>query len=154
MKNVQPPDYSNSMRLGQYVDDTQTSTRYSSAQAYSQPSTSYQKQSTSYRTSGYGDTTGGYGDTTGGYGDTTGGYGGSDSYEAVSGNIGGGTTSTTTTRTVSYKKTASYKRTIEVPETVETVEVIHTTSPTTPFETEDENTGLLSDGNQFNFDED
>ena len=140
MKNVQPPDYSNSMRLGQYVDDTQTSTRYSSAQAYSQPSTSYQKQSTSYRTSGYGDTTGG--------------YGGSDSYEAVSGNIGGGTTSTTTTRTVSYKKTASYKRTIEVPETVETVEVIHTTSPTTPFETEDENTGLLSDGNQFNFDED
>ena len=104
MKNVQPPDYSNSMKLGQYVDDTQTSTRYSSAQAYSKPSTSYQEQSTTYRTSGYGDD--------------------GQSYEAMPGNIGGGTT----TRTVSYKKTASYKRTVEAPETVETVEVIHTTS--------------------------
>jgi len=120
------------MKLGQYVDDTQTSTRYSSAQAYSKPSASYQEQSTTYRTSGYGDA--------------------DQSYEAIPGNIGGGTT--TTTRTVSYKKTASYKRTVEAPETVETVEVIHTTSPTTPFETEDENAGLLSDGNQFNFDED
>jgi len=132
MKNVQPPDYSNSMKLGQYVDDTQTSTRYSSTQAYSKPPTSYQEQSTTYRTSGYGDA--------------------GQSYEAMPGNTGGGTA--TTTRTVSYKKTASYKRTAEAPETVETVEVIHTTSPTTPFETEDENVGLLSDGNQFNFDED
>ena len=121
--------------MGQYGGSTQTSTQYSSPQAYSQPPTSYQDQSTAYRTSGYGG-------------------GGADSYEAMSGNMTSGGTTSTMTRSVSNNKTASYKRSAEGPETVETVEVIHTASPTTPFETEDENAGLLSDGNQFNFDED
>ena len=71
-----------------------------------------------------------------------------DSYQQMSGNLGGGTA----TRTVSYKKTTSFKKTIEVPESTETVTVTHTTSP---IETEDEKAGLLTDDQMttFNFDD-
>jgi len=72
-----------------------------------------------------------------------------ESYEEMPSDLGGGTA----TRTVSYKKTTSFKKTVEVPESTETVTVTHTTSP---FETEDENAGLLTDDQliTYNFDED
>lgn len=123
-KNVNPPPYSdNYKKFGRFVDEKQTTSKYSTKQSTGSSSTSYKRASGPQKVS-------------------------VESYEEMPGDLSGGTA----TRTVSYKKTTSFKKTVQIPESSETVTVTHTTGP---FETEDEQAGLLSDDQMitFNFDD-